>query len=280
MGILRKELQAYGNLRPVFFISSALVAVSPLKPEICRDADLMIIRELNGGIYYGRREEPNANLDVASDLDLYTRGEVERITRLAGALAMSHDPPLKVTSLDKANLLAAAGRLWRGVVSETLAREFPLVQLKHLLIDSAAMVMVKNPSSLNGIILTSNMFGDIISDEASVIPGSLGLMPSASLCGVPSPDANTRVRGLYEPIHGKPFKASATRRLLQSSGLILVFYYRISSGHSRKRHCQSRRHDLVSCYDAEVFFVHAWRSQIYRIGCTRRNRLRDLYTRY
>lgn len=202
MGILRKELQAYGNLRPVFFISDSLVAVSPLKPEICRDADLMIIRELNGGIYYGRREEPNANLDVASDLDLYTRGEVERITRLAGALAMSHDPPLKVTSLDKANLLAAAGRLWRGVVSETLAREFPLVQLKHLLIDSAAMVMVKNPSSLNGIILTSNMFGDIISDEASVIPGSLGLMPSASLCGVPSPDANTRVRGLYEPIHG------------------------------------------------------------------------------
>lgn len=222
MGVLRKELQAYGNLRPVFFISASLVAVSPLKPEICRDADLMIIRELNGGIYYGRREEPNANLDVASDLDLYTRGEVERITRLAGALAMSHDPPLKVTSLDKANLLAAAGRLWRGVVSETLAREFPLVQLKHLLIDSAAMVMVKNPSSLNGIILTSNMFGDIISDEASVIPGSLGLMPSASLCGVPSPDANTRVRGLYEPIHGELLGASTAARLLSFGLTVFV----------------------------------------------------------
>ncbi len=200
---MRKELQAYGNLRPVFFVAPSLVAVSPLKPEVCRDADLIIIRELNGGIYYGDRKEPNATFDSASDLDMYNRGEVERITRLAGTLAMSHDPPLKVTSLDKANLLAAAGRLWRGVVKETMAREFPSVELRHLLIDSAAMVMVKNPSSLNGIILTSNMFGDIISDEASVIPGSLGLMPSASLCGIPSGDSNTRVQGLYEPIHGE-----------------------------------------------------------------------------
>ena len=116
---------------------------------------------------------------------------------------MKHDPPLHVTSLDKANLLAAAGRLWREVVSDTLEREFPTVVLKHMLIDSAAMVMVKDPRSLNGIVLTSNMFGDIISDEASVIPGSLGLLPSASLSGIPETGAEATVRGLYEPVHGQ-----------------------------------------------------------------------------
>jgi 3-isopropylmalate dehydrogenase len=171
---------------------------------------MTIVRELNGGIYYGARNEPNATLDSASDLDCYTRAEIERITRLAGALAVAHNPPLCVTSLDKANLLAACGRLWRGVVSETMAREFPSVELKHMLIDSAAMVMVRDPRSLNGVVLTSNMFGDIISDEASVIPGSLGLLPSASLCGIPSEDPQGRVRGLYEPIHGEyPFDSKA-----------------------------------------------------------------------
>ena len=165
----------------------------------------MIIRELNGGIYYGERKEPNETMDSASDLDFYSRSEVERIARLAGSLATAHDPPLKVTSLDKANLLAAAGRLWRGVVSEIFIREFPQVELKHMLVDSAAMMMVRNPKSFNGVVLTSNMFGDIISDEASVIPGSLGLLPSASVCGVPSPGPAGRVRGIYEPIHGKSF---------------------------------------------------------------------------
>lgn len=203
LGVLRKELQTYGNLRPIFFAAPSLVDLSPLKAEVCRGASMIIVRELNGGIYYGTRCEPNATLDSASDLESYTRGEIERITRLAGTLAVAHNPPLRVTSLDKANLLAAAGRLWRGVVSETMAREFPSVELKHMLIDSAAMVMVRNPRSLNGVILTSNMFGDIISDEASVIPGSLGLLPSASLCGIPSTNLKDRVRGLYEPIHGE-----------------------------------------------------------------------------
>ena len=165
---------------------------------------MTIVRELNGGIYYGERQEANDTLDSASDLESYTRAEIERITRLAGTLAVAHDPPLRVTSLDKANLLAACGRLWRSVVSETMAREFPSVELKHMLIDSAAMVMVRDPRTLNGLVLTSNMFGDIISDEASVIPGSLGLLPSASLCSVPNEnDPQSRVRGLYEPIHGE-----------------------------------------------------------------------------
>ena len=175
---------------------------------------MTIVRELTGGVYYGERREPSPALDMASDLDVYHRHEVERITRIAGALAMQHDPPLRVTSLDKANLLAACGRLWRGVVSETMAREFPDVELQHMLIDSAAMVMIKEPSRLNGVVLTSNMFGDIISDEASVIPGSLGLMPSASLSGVPGQGGGEggRVKGLYEPIHGKGMRGCSPCR--------------------------------------------------------------------
>ena len=122
------------------------------------------------------------------------------MTRLAAHLAMATEPPLKVWSLDKANVLATS-RLWRKVVSEVMEKEFPQLQLGHQLIDSAAMLMVKDPRALNGVIVTSNLFGDIISDEASVIPGSLGLLPSASLNGIP--DGKSKVSGIYEPIHGE-----------------------------------------------------------------------------
>lgn len=107
---------------------------------------------------------------------------------------------MKVWSLDKANVLATS-RLWRKVVSQVMEEEFPMLEVGHQLIDSAAMLMVKDPRALNGVVVTSNLFGDIISDEASVIPGSLGLLPSASLSGVP--DGKTRVNGIYEPIHGE-----------------------------------------------------------------------------
>ncbi|KAJ5523936.1 3-isopropylmalate dehydrogenase A [Penicillium frequentans] len=133
------------------------------------------------------------------DTEPYSRAEIERITRLAANLALQHNPPLPVTSLDKANVLATS-RLWRKVVTEVMANEFPQVPISHQLIDSAAMIMIKNPRQLNGIVVTSNLFGDIISDEASVIPGSLGLLPSASLTAVP--DGKTKVNGIYEPIHG------------------------------------------------------------------------------
>lgn len=137
------------------------------------------------------------------DTESYSRPEIERITRLAAHLALQHDPPLPVWSLDKANVLATS-RLWRKVVTEVITKEFPQLKLGHHLIDSAAMLMVKDPRKLNGIVVTSNLFGDIISDEASVIPGSLGLLPSASLTGVP--DGKTKVNGIYEPIHGmSPF---------------------------------------------------------------------------
>jgi len=162
----------------------------------------MIVRELTGGIYFGDRVEgkPEDGADEwAEDREPYSRKEIERITRLAAYLALAKSPPSKVWSLDKANVLATS-RLWRRVVTETMKNEFPQLELQHHLIDSAAMIMIKDPRSLNGVIVTSNLFGDIISDEASVIPGSLGLLPSASLSGVP--DGKGLCNGIYEPIHG------------------------------------------------------------------------------
>jgi 3-isopropylmalate dehydrogenase len=126
----------------------------------------------------------------------YSVGEVKRITRIAAQIALTHTPPLPIISIDKANVLATS-RLWRRVVTETLTEEFPQLKFSHQLVDSCAMIMVKAPRSLNGVLLTENMFGDILSDEASIIPGSLGLMPSASLNGWGKGGI-----GLYEPIHG------------------------------------------------------------------------------
>ncbi|KXX79459.1 3-isopropylmalate dehydrogenase [Madurella mycetomatis] len=178
---LRKELGTYGNLRPCSFASDSLVDSSPLKAEVYRGTDFVVVRELTGGIYP------------------YSRAEIERIARLAGFLALANNPPSKVWSLDKANVLATS-RLWRKVVTEVFTKEFPQLELNHQLIDSAAMLMVKNPRALNGVVITSNLFGDTISDEASVIPGSIGLLPSASLGGIP--DGKGKCNGIYEPIHG------------------------------------------------------------------------------
>lgn len=194
---LRKEMGTYGNLRPCNFAAESLIDISPLKAEVCRGVDFNIIRELTGGIYFGDRKEDEGD-GYAWDTEPYSRAEVERITRLAAHLALQHDPPLPVTSLDKANVLATS-RLWRKVVTEVTAKEFPQIKVNHQLIDSAAMLMVKNPRALNGIVVTSNLFGDIISDEASVIPGSIGLLPSASLSGIPD---GGKCNGIYEPIHG------------------------------------------------------------------------------
>lgn len=195
---LRKEMGTFGNLRPCYFAAPSLVDISPLKADVCRDVNFNIIRELTGGIYFGERKEDTGDGN-ALDTEPYSRAEIERITRLAAHLALQHDPPLPIWSLDKANVLATS-RLWRKVVTEVISKEFPQLQLNHQLIDSAAMIMVKDPRKLNGIIVTSNLFGDIISDEASVIPGSLGLLPSASLTGIP--DGKSKVNGIYEPIHG------------------------------------------------------------------------------
>ncbi|SCU97926.1 LAFA_0G14268g1_1 [Lachancea sp. 'fantastica'] len=194
---IRKELQLYANLRPCNFASESLLELSPLKADYARGTDFVVVRELVGGIYFGERKEDEGD-GVAWDSEKYSVAEVQRITRMAAFLALQHNPPLPVWSLDKANVLASS-RLWRKTVEKTIKEEFPTLTLQHQLIDSAAMILIKNPTQLNGVIITNNMFGDIISDEASVIPGSLGLLPSASLASLP--DTNTAF-GLYEPCHG------------------------------------------------------------------------------
>ncbi|CUM63271.1 uncharacterized protein PRCAT00000842001 [Priceomyces carsonii] len=197
---IRKELNLYANLRPCNFASDALLELSPLKLKIVKGTNFTVVRELVGGIYFGERQEQSESDDkeTAWDTEKYTVAEVSRITRMAAFMALQHNPPLPIWSLDKANVLASS-RLWRSTVEKVIKEEFPQLQVQHQLIDSAAMILVQSPSKLNGIIITSNMFGDIISDEASVIPGSLGLLPSASLASLP--DTNSAF-GLYEPCHG------------------------------------------------------------------------------
>ena len=253
---LRKEMGTFGNLRPCNFASDSLVDISPLKASVCRGVDFTIIRELTGGIYFGERKEDDGDGN-AWDTEPYSRAEIERVTRLAAHLALQTSPPAKVWSLDKANVLATS-RLWRKVVSEVMAKEFPQLELGHQLIDSAAMVMVRDPRALNGVVVTSNLFGDIISDEASVIPGSLGLLPSASLSGIP--DGQSRVNGIYEPIHGE----------WQSNGRFdsgPLIFGRLGAGHLRQRHRQPRGSNPLNGNAPSVFLESAERGKSSRRGC-------------
>ena len=195
---LRKAMNVYANVRPCNFSSKNLIPYSSLRPEVCTGVDFTVVRELTGGIYFGARKEDDGD-GVAWDTEVYSKVEIQRVTRFAAQLCLRSDPPLALCSLDKANVLATS-RLWRKVVTEIMDQEFPMIKYTHRLIDSAAMLMVKSPMALNGVIVTSNLFGDIITDEASVICGGLGMMPSASLSGVP--DGKSKMKGLYEPIHG------------------------------------------------------------------------------
>jgi 3-isopropylmalate dehydrogenase len=180
---LRKALGLYANLRPVRAVE-ALLDASPLRREVVERTDLLVVRELTGGIYFGEKTRTD---DSASDLCVYSTAEIERIARVAFAAARS-----RVTSVDKANVLETS-RLWREVVRRVHAQEFPHVELEHALVDSTAMKLITAPRHFD-VILTENMFGDILSDEASVVTGSLGLLPSASI-GDGGP-------GLFEPVHG------------------------------------------------------------------------------
>ena len=180
---LRKALGLFANLRPVKAIP-ALADASPLRADRIAGTDLLVVRELTGGIYFGEKTRTD---DSASDLCLYTREEIERIARVAFTSARR-----AVASVDKANVLETS-RLWRHVVSEVHGREFAQIELEHVLVDNAAMQLVSSPSRFD-VILTENMFGDILSDEAAMISGSIGMLPSASL-GAGGP-------GLFEPVHG------------------------------------------------------------------------------
>ena len=194
---LRKQLELFANLRPVRPLP-ALTQASPLKREVLRDVDLMIVRELTGGLYYGRPSEIYEASDErgasAIDTMVYSEAEIERIIRYAFTLAQGRRK--LVTSVDKANVLSCS-RLWRRV-AERVHADFPDVELRHLLVDSAAMALIRQPRDFD-VIVTENMFGDILTDEASMLTGSMGMLPSASLGA-----RRTRYGqfGLYEPIHG------------------------------------------------------------------------------
>jgi 3-isopropylmalate dehydrogenase len=180
---LRKGLGLYANLRPVRPLP-ALYDASPLRREVIEGTDLLVVRELTGGIYFG---EKTRTADAATDVCRYTVEDVERIARTAFGAVRS-----RVTSVDKANVLETS-RLWRETVSRVGAEEFPDVELEHLLVDNTAMQLVAAPRRFD-VILTENMFGDILSDEAAMLTGSIGLLPSASL-GADGP-------GIFEPVHG------------------------------------------------------------------------------
>jgi 3-isopropylmalate dehydrogenase len=180
---LRKGLELFANLRPVRPLP-ALYDSSPLKRELIERTDLLVVRELTGGIYFGEKARTP---DAASDACVYTREEIERIARVAFRAARS-----RVTSVDKANVLETS-RLWREVVREVHAREFPNIELEHLLVDNAAMKLIAAPRHFD-VILTENMFGDILSDEAAMLTGSIGMLPSASL--------GDGGAGVFEPVHG------------------------------------------------------------------------------
>lgn len=183
---LRKGLGLFANLRPVS-IHPAMLDASTIKPDVLKGTDIMVVRELTGGIYFG---EKTRSENAASDLCTYTVEEIERVTRVAGTLARGRRK--RIVSVDKANVLETS-RLWRSTVERVIRSEFPDLTLEHMLVDSAAMHLIRKPSSFD-VIVTENMFGDILTDEASMLAGSLGLLPSASL--------GAGTLGVYEPIHG------------------------------------------------------------------------------
>jgi 3-isopropylmalate dehydrogenase len=183
---LRKALNLFANLRPVS-LHPALLDVSPLKPEILKGTDIIVVRELTGGIYFGEKQR---TAETATDVCTYSVEEIQRVTRVACKVARARRK--SIVSVDKANVLETS-RLWRSTVEQIVHGEFPDVRLEHMLVDSAAMHLIRKPASFD-VLLTENMFGDILTDEASMLAGSMGLLPSASL--------GAGKLGVYEPIHG------------------------------------------------------------------------------
>jgi 3-isopropylmalate dehydrogenase len=184
---LRKALGLFANLRPVV-PHPAVLHASPIKAELLRGVDIMVVRELTGGIYFGEKSRTATD---AVDICRYSVLEIERVVRLAANLARARRQ--KLTSVDKANVLETS-RLWRATVNLIMPAEFPDVAVEHMLVDSAAMHLLQRPRDFD-VIVTENMFGDILTDEASVLAGSMGLLPSASLGADPR-------GGVFEPIHG------------------------------------------------------------------------------
>src|SRR5271170_2320273 len=196
-------MDAFANIRPCHFYSQSLLDRSPLKPEIAMGTNFITLRENCGGAYFGPKVEEE---DFASDTWAYSKAEIERCARVAAALAMKMGKdgrggggPAMVWSTDKQNVLANS-RLWRRVVTNVFETEFPHIELKHQLADSLSMIMMLDPRRFNGIILSDNTFGDMLSDQAGGVVGTLGILPSASLCAVPG--EGKKCNGIYEPVHG------------------------------------------------------------------------------
>ena len=191
---LRKALNLFANLRPVK-LNQQLISASTLKEEVLAGVDLLVIRELTGGAYFGPRKEAGEEGFEAYDTMLYTRPEIERIVRLAADAAMLRSK--KLTSVDKANVLASS-RLWRRVTVEVL-KEYPELTVEHELVDAMAMHLIRRPATFD-VVVSENLFGDILTDEASMLAGSMGMLPSASLGDIMN--SHDLPLGLYEPIHG------------------------------------------------------------------------------
>ena len=194
---LRQELGLFANLRPVKVLPM-LVNSTSLKPEVIKDVDLMVVRELTGGLYFGqpKKQWQTPEGRKAVDSMLYSEHEIERIVRVGFEIALTRRK--KLTSVDKANVLESS-RLWRQVAIE-VAADYPNVELDHMLVDACSMRLIQRPSQFDTIV-TENTFGDIITDEASMLAGSMGMLPSASLAGIPE-GKSSKAFGLYEPIHG------------------------------------------------------------------------------
>lgn len=202
---MREKLGLFANIRPVFTFPS-LIEKSPLKPEIIDGVDFIVIRELTGGIYFGEPRGRSENGNIAYDTCIYSREEIERILRLAFQYAEKRSG--KLTVVDKANVLASS-RLWRETAQE-MGKEYPDIDLDFMFVDNAAMQIIQNPKRFD-VMVTENMFGDILTDEASVITGSLGLLPSASMGTLTS---------VFEPIHGS-YPQAAGKNIANPLGTIL-----------------------------------------------------------
>ncbi|KAM5519539.1 aconitase family protein [Fusarium oxysporum f. sp. phaseoli] len=214
---LRRELGLFANIRPVKFPSDSLIPLSSYKPESVEGLDITFFRDLTGGAYYGEKQEAGEDGE-SYDTTSYSRSTIERLARLAGTYAMHFNPPKRVHSVDKANVMATS-RLWRSVVTEVFSKEYPQVQLDHVLVDNAAMILSSDPQKMNGIILTENMFGDILSDQASGILKSPDILSSAAVSTI---YGKGKAPGVFEPFNLKPRDGEVNPLgIVQSVGLML-----------------------------------------------------------
>ena len=242
---LRQALGVYANFRPVV-VHPRLAAVSPLRPERLHNVDFVVVRELTGGIYFGekRRERLDGREERAVDECVYTTGEIERVVRVAAEVTQRRRG--KLTSVDKANVLETS-RLWRSTTTRVVRDEFPELELEHLLVDACAMHLLRRPVDFD-VIVTENMFGDILTDEAAMLAGSLGVLPSASLGDGPS--VNGVRRGLYEPIHGSA-PDIAGRGIANPIGTILSVAMMLRHSFALEREARAVEAGVAAALDAD-----------------------------